>query len=435
MANQTDAGGDCRLVELRAQNFLRLKAVDLRPGGTGKVMEITGANGDGKTSVLRALWSALKGKSAAPPVAVRAGAPEGTLRLDLGRATVERTITPGANGEEAWTLKVTLANGRRLTNKPQGFLDALVGEGLWLDPMEFVRWPGAAGDKQRADSIKRLVPGFDFDANAEHRATAFAERTDWNRDARRERDAALAITLPEGPEPEAVDVAATLRDIEAKEKENSTIAERKRRREEASDHVDKLDDEIEQLQARLVSLKKQRDEFQAKLAAAPALPEPHDLTSSRARVALAAATNEARQLFAMRRRHEASAAEYEAAAAKLTERIDALDKAKADAIAAAKLPISGLAFDGERVTLNGLPFQQASTAEKIRTAMAVAMATAGDLKVVMIDEGSELDSKSLKLVGDMVKDTPFVVLVCRVDESGERGLVIEDGVSRPGKAQ
>jgi len=430
MANQAtkkaaSEGGDCRLVELRAENFLRLKAVSVRPGG--QVVEITGANGEGKTSVLRALWAALKGKSAAPPVAIRSGASAGSLRLDFGRAVVERTITPGADGEESWSIKVTMAGGRRLANRPQAFLDAVVGEGLWLDPMEFNRWD----DKRRADALKRLVPGFDFAANADARAALFVTRTDVNRDARRERDAALAIELPDGPEPEAVDVAATLRDLEAKERENATIVDRQRRRDEVQGRIDAIGDEVERLEARITSLRKEAGELQARLDEAPPLPAPHDLTSTRARVTLSAATNEARQLFAQRRRHEGNAAAWEAQSEDLTRRIDALDEEKAKAIAAAKLP-AGIALAESGVTLNGLPFEQASTAEKIRASMAVAMATAGDLKVVMIDEGSELDSKSLKLIGDMVAGTPFVVLVCRVDESGERGIVIEDGTSRVG---
>jgi hypothetical protein len=415
----------CRLVELRAENFMRLSAVAIRP--VGSVVEIAGANGEGKSSVLRAFWAAIEGKAAlanVAPVAVKRGTGGGSLYLDLGRVKITRTITPGGEGGEEWTLKLVVADGnRRITSKPQAMLDAIVGNGLALDPMEFARWDG----KRQVDALKRLVPGFDFVANAEARAAAFADRTDANREAKRARAAADSVILPDGPKPDDVDVATLVAELDAAGRHNADVVARAARRAQTQADADAKYDEAEKLRARAASLEKEAAELEAKIAAAPPLPGMVDDASIRARIAAADATRSAREKFEAKRTNEAAARGEISKAELLSEEIAYLDKAKADAIAKAKLPVAGLSFDDDGLLLNGLPFAQASTAEKIKTSMAVAMATAGDLKVVMIDEGSELDGRSLALVEEMATAAGFTVMICRVDETGDRGWVIQDG--------
>lgn len=430
-----DGAGPCRLIELRASNFMRLTAVDIRP--TGQVVEITGRNGEGKTSVLRAFWAAVKGKAALQgiaPVAIHQekiarganksarGENGADLYLDLGRVQITRSVTRGETGDELWSLKLA-AGDRRITSKPQAMLDAIVGDGLTLDPLEFARWDA----KRQFDALRRLVPDFDFEAAAEQRAALFAERTDVNREAKRAHGAAASIRLPEGPEPGEADVAALTEALGAALAQNEETNKRRARREALAAEIDAKHDEAERLRARAATLERDADAIDARLAAAEPLPDLIDTAAITLRMRDAQATAQARQAFADRRRHLEEARTAEQSSEDLTRQIAELDAAKAAAIAAAKLPVPGLALGDGVVLLNDLPFSQASTAEKIKAAMAIAMATAGDLKVICIDEGSELDSNSLALIEGMVDGTDFVVMICRVDETGERGWVIEDG--------
>jgi recombinational DNA repair ATPase RecF len=57
------------IVELRSENFARLRAVAIRPDGP--VVQITGRNAQGKTSVLNSIWTCLKGRAVAPPQPIR----------------------------------------------------------------------------------------------------------------------------------------------------------------------------------------------------------------------------------------------------------------------------------------------------------------------------------------------------------------------------
>ena len=59
--------------------------------------------------------------------------------------------------------------------------------------------------------------------------------------------------------------------------------------------------------------------------------------------------------------------------------------------------------------------------------MAVAMAINPDLRVVIIRDGSLLDTKHMAVIEQMAKDKDFQVWMEIVDESGEVGVYIEDG--------
>ena len=107
--------------------------------------------------------------------------------------------------------------------------------------------------------------------------------------------------------------------------------------------------------------------------------------------------------------------------------IAALDKSKLDAIKGAKFPVDGLGFDDNGVTYNGVPFSQAGSAVRLRTSVAMAMAMNPELRVIMIRDGSLLDSKNMAIIEEMAKEHDFDIWIEKVNESGKIGIVIEDG--------
>ena len=124
---------------------------------------------------------------------------------------------------------------------------------------------------------------------------------------------------------------------------------------------------------------------------------------------------------------EAEAAEYEKLAAELTTRIETRNAQKQKAIAEAEMPVEGMSLGGGQVLLKGLPFDQASGAQRLRTSVAVAMAGNPKLRVIRIKDGSLLDNASLQLISDMAADRDYQVWIERVDDSGKIGIVMEDG--------
>ena len=411
------------IVELRASNFARLSAVTIRPDGS--LVQITGKNSAGKTSVLNAIWSALKGRAVAPPKPIHAGTEEARLRLDLGTMVVTRTFKRDKHGDFTTDLKVMMADGSRVSVRPQALIDGMLGD-LSFDPLEFAR----LAPKDQFERVKKLVPGFDFAENARQSREAFDQRTDENRGAKALRAQADGVALPPGPkpaEPPATDkLLAEMRKATA---DNDTLRNMEREREDELKEVEALLDEAEQLRARATTLERQAAERKAKLEGLKPLPKPADTSAIAAQIAQADDVRRVRAQHEQREQFEQRAEQAEARSAALTAMINKLDAAKREAIAAAKMPVKGLSFGEEEVLLNGLPFAQAGTAAKIKASMAIGMSLNPDLRVMLVDEGSELDTESLALVAKMAEEHDYQVWVARVAEgaAAKVGFEIVDG--------
>jgi len=160
-----------KIVKLVAENFKRLKAVEIEPDGS--LVIIRGENGAGKSSVIDSIWAALGGKNACPDKPIRDGEDKATISLDLGDYVVTRTFTP-----KDTYLAVRTRDGATLPN-PQKMLDGIIGA-VGFDPFEFSRKPA----KEQAKTLAS-VAGLDFaELNAERKA-AYDSRTEANREVKR----------------------------------------------------------------------------------------------------------------------------------------------------------------------------------------------------------------------------------------------------------
>ena len=115
------------IVQLTAGNVKRLHAVDITP--EGNIVTIAGRNGQGKTSVLDAIWFALGGATAMKetPEVIRQGEVHAKVTLDLGDLVVDRHWVNGKT-----TLAVKSKEGA-VHRSPQALLDSLVGK-ISFDP-------------------------------------------------------------------------------------------------------------------------------------------------------------------------------------------------------------------------------------------------------------------------------------------------------------
>src|SRR3990172_5708739 len=161
-----------KIVSLSSTNVLRLKAVFIEPG-PDNVVTISGANGAGKTSVLRSIEMAFAGGKSIPPEPIRRGERKAQIiaKLDSG-LVVERTFS-GDRTE----LVVRAPDGARY-GSPQKVLDDLVGE-LAFDPLEFSRMKPA----DQVTTLRKLGR-LDFAQLDHDRAAAFDTRTEVSRELR-----------------------------------------------------------------------------------------------------------------------------------------------------------------------------------------------------------------------------------------------------------
>src|SRR3990167_3979981 len=282
-----------KILKLTAENVKKLRAVEITP--TGELVEITGRNGAGKSSVLDAIWWALAGTKHIQAVPIRKGATKPRIRLDLGELIVERRFTPAGS-----TLTVEKADGARYTS-PQGILDALLGA-LTFDPLALV----SQEPREQFETLRRLVTlEVDVDQLDALNRGDFDRRADLNREIKTLRAQADGIVVPPGVPQEPIDTAALMDRIADAAKVNADIETRRGRREQADQERHDLGRRAAAHRARAVSLRAEADAVDAqaadlerlaadltrKLATAEPLPAPVDVDGIRAELTIAQATN------------------------------------------------------------------------------------------------------------------------------------------------
>jgi hypothetical protein len=81
--------------------------------------------------------------------------------------------------------------------------------------------------------------------------------------------------------------------------------------------------------------------------------------------------------------------------------------------------------------MNGLPFEQASTSQRIMASVKVGMALNPKLRLLVCQHGSDLDNDTLSVLEQAAKENDFQLLietVTRTEADEERcAVIIEDG--------
>lgn len=420
-----------KVIELYAENLKRLKAVQITP--TTALVQVTGANGSGKTSVLDALYFALAGKRAIDPVPVRRGEESAVVKLDLGEFRVTRKF----DADGSTQLYVTTPDGASYSS-PQTLLDKILGS-LTFDPLEFTRLEPT----QRSDALRKLV-GVDVSDLARANQVDFDARTGINRQIKHLEPRLIAAKAALREEvPARADVAALVEKMRGATEYNAAIERQRMMWEQEDKQHTALVDEIAGIDAQIRALKRRQGELEGRLT---------EMTQRMARrppseqsidtAELAAAIREAEQANRIvdedaRQRQEfvrldAELGELQRQSHALTETMEQRRGEMAERISAAKMPIDGLALDENlSVVYDGLPFEQASGAEQLKVSVAIAMAMHPKLRVLRIKDGSLLDESNLAMLEEMAELQDFQIWIERVDTSGRVGIVMEEGAVKP----
>jgi predicted AAA+ superfamily ATPase len=383
-----------RITRFEAENFKRLKVVEIDPDDNTVVLG--GRNAQGKSSVLDAIMAALAGKAGAKELTrpIRDGEKKARVVVELDDIRVERKWTPSGS-----TLTVGPKDGAAKFTSPQAVLDKLIGA-LAFDPLEFALAP----DKAQVERLIDIVGREEFDEIAAERKDAYDIRTENNREVKSVK--ARIEGLGDVVETERVDMAALMAEIGHANRKAALTT-----------RWQDLTEEIERLTAA-------RSEVEAE---GLAIPETRDLEVLQVELEQADQTNQAAQAWTAAENLRSVLAGVEQTVADCTAKIEALDMQKTALIEAAALPVEGLAFDEDGVTYHGVPFRQASAAERLRVSVGIAMAMNPDLRVICIRDASLLDDDSRAALVAMAKEHDYQIWYEVVGDPGSVGVVLEDG--------
>lgn len=459
-----------KVVKLIAENVKKLKAVEIVP--EGNVVKITGANEQGKTTVLDCIWWAIGGTKNIQEQPIRQGEKKASIVLDLGDMIVTRKFT-----ESGSTLEVKNPQGLKYP-KPQDMLDKFIGK-FSLDPLAFARADkksqldtllgivNIAVDKDKLGSLAGVVVAESANPldtiNAVYK-TVFDSRTAINRDRDRARSnyeskegatEAKAVSISElvtektkieefnrGNETQRKSLEILINKANAADTDHSAlISERDAIETNLTEEIADLErrlaaktkelenakaEKVDLIKASKVNVEKVHSDVAAARESVANLKD-KDLSDVNARIANADDTNRKARKWDEYLLAKDEYEKEEAKSADCTARLKSIMGYKDELMKAAKFPIDGLDFKNGGVYYQDLPFEQASSAQKLTVSLSVAMAINPQFRVIRVNDGSLLDKKHMTILEQMAADNDYQVWVEEVDESGEVGIYIEDG--------
>ena len=419
-----------KILRLKAENFKRLEVVEIKP--TGQVVKISGPNKSGKSSVLDSIVAVLGGKANVPSKPVRSGNVKSTVTLDLGGKKVETTVTKVfREGHPDELLIVPMRQGFTA----QKFLDSLVGA-ISFDPLHFA----GLKPKEQFDILRRIVPLKDNKGNPLdpeqvdfQNGEDFKQRATLNRQVKSLESQHSAIEVPQDTPDKEIDVSSLAAQISKASEHNAGIQVAKQRRQDSINRTEKnislATKKQEELKAALKQAEADEKRFRDELKKLNAENDAAPVDTSALQKKIDSAQEINRNVANKKRRKELTEESLKLTfqADDLTSAMEARTAAKMEALAKAKFPVPGLAFGSDEVLYGGLPFSQASTAEKLTVSIAIGMHMNAELKVMLIKEGTLLDEKSFAIVEKMAKNWDGQIWCEVVSTSGDVGIVMQDG--------
>lgn len=477
------------LMHITSSNMKRIRIVDI--GINEPLTLIGGDNAQGKSSLLDSVQWVFARKDDIQADPISHGKQEGSVVVQFGDGeTVKLKVTKTflRVGEDDFKTETDIEiPGSLPPSRVQEFLAQLTG-GIGFDPVAF----DLMKDSDQFDSLKRFVPDFDFKANKEKHDALFKDRTDINRDLKRMQAAAESVAVSEKAPCARVDEQALTLELQQAGEKNVDRARRQKNRDEAEAKIESLgtlaasklqeidieigdydsaldtqiadiNAEIDRLQAKKDKLEgeaaakrilirerltaeadamaKEAGELRAALESAEPLAEYIDTAELAKRLDAGRGNNKALSEWESardrRKQYQDEAAELAKQSEDLTAQIVDCQQEKQQAILKAHLPVDGLGFGDGFVTLGGVPWRQASHAERIDASTAIAMALSPRLKVILIRDGSNLGSKMRERIRERAAAGGYRVLMEVVDDVGDQSHVyISDGaVSTAGAAE
>lgn len=403
-----------KIAKIEISNVMGIEHLEFAPG---KVTVIRGGNGQGKTSVLEAIKTALgAGRDA---TLIRQGQKSGRVVVEFDdRSVLTRAIRP--SGDEA---KIVREEGVSENAKP--VLDDLVHL-VSLNPARFL----LADDKEQIKMIRAAIPqpldaaaltaamggdwwlaGYDerktTDENlAEIEAKVYARRTEHN-GGLKEKLATIEQLARSLPATDAPDPRAELERVQAKYDEAQAedakfISAANRAEMEALKESDSnfdariagVEEDLNSLQRALLELRAQKRDARstiAREAEAARAKRMQDNAQLRAEMqarraelqaqadAAAKAANTAEVVERMR----SEAEELDKKSKRCTELIEAIRGFRTRATES--MPIKGVEIRDGGLFVDGVPFRRVNTARKVQVAIQVARYGAGEIPVICVD--------------------------------------------------
>lgn len=438
-----------RLISLEAENFMICRSFFIEFNDR-TLTKISGKNGQGKTTIA-SLEEMLRNVDKIPSKPITEGEDRGYIvgvyETDEGTITVKRVFTPS---NSRGRLEVTTAEGAKFSS-PQAVIDKLLSATSLGDPFEFCKLSDTKEGARKQinillESLGKIDVDFSF-VDVEYETGTLLETFDNAKKALMETRKPVSKRLHEidvsleamgeVQDVKFINVLDVVLKRDEAQKHNMEVRRKKEILEEKEkllyekrlQHA-KLLDELNELNKRISEsaaegnvlkseCKMMRDEVETLTEIDI---EPYEET-----IRTVNDHNMEAMKFEERAKLIESRQELSTSEKKYTQQLRQLEELKNNILSQHELPLPGLGFDENGLTLYGIPVNQEGEAKQLEIAFAIAMHKKPKLPIFTVHRGGELDSDSWKTLEELAEKYNAQVLAVVVDETKKEGIVIEDG--------
>lgn len=399
------------------ENVKRVKVVKVKPDATGLTI-LGGDNGQGKTSVLDAIAYGLGGEKYRPSQFTRNESTiPGTIKIVMSNGlVVER------KGKNA-ALKVTDPSGQKAG---QALLDSFIST-LALDLPKFLE----ASSKEKANTLLQIIGvGEQLARMDRQEKELFSERTVTGRTAdTKEKYAANQPYYPDAPK-ELISASELI------QKQQDILARNAQRQQWRRDHdallakAMQIDDQIEDLQKRILSLKQDKQTVMEQVRVSEKTPAEMKMESTAELEQNLAQIDEINRKVRAnldKERAEEDAKGYREAYDQLTVKINEIRNARKALLQNADLPLPGLSIEDGELIYQGQLWDNMSGSQRLIVATAIVRKLNPECGFVLMDKLEQMDLRTLKEFGAWLEQEGLQVIATRVSTGEECSIIIEDG--------
>lgn len=425
-AKQKQDKESVKITSLELENVKRVKAVKIEPTENGLTV-IGGKNNQGKTSILDAITWALGGDKYKPSQPKREGSmvdPHIHIQLSNG-ILVERS---GKNS----TLKVTDTTGKKAGQK---LLDSFISS-FALDLPKFIN----SSAKDKASTLLQII-GVDDQLTAfdNKESAAYNRRTEIGRIADQKKKYADEMPQWDGVPEEIVSASELIQkqqDILARNGENqrqrNNLEDLKKRHNAKGWELDRIDDQIKELQKKRDELVNDLEDLNDKIAEGSKTVEQlkdESTAELEQNIADVDAINAKVRDNLNKQKAEEEASEYQRQYDALTKEIETVREDRTKLLDNAKMPLPGLSVDHGELTYKGQKWDNMSGSEQMIVATAIVRELNPKCGFVLLDKLEQMDVDTMNEFGKWLQKEGLQAIATRVSTGDECSIYIEDGYS------
>lgn len=408
-----------KINSLELENVKRVKAVKLEPTANGLTV-IGGKNNQGKTSVLDAITWTLGGEKYKPSQPNREGSmipPKLHIELSNG-IIVERS---GKNS----ALKVLDPTGSKSGQK---LLDSFIGT-FALDLPKFMN----STTKDKANTLLQIIGvGEKLSVFDKQEAELYNRRTEIGRISDQKKKYADEMVQWDGVPDEIVSASELIQ-------QQQEILARNGHNQELRNQVVTLESEkgllerrIEQAKEELRSMENQMVDLLESLSIANTNAkdlQDESTAELKENIANIDSTNAKVRDNLNKQRAQAEAEEYKSQYESLTEKIEAIRKARMELLNGVEMPLNNLSVDNGELVYKEQKWDNMSGSDQLKVATAIVRKVNPKCGFVLLDKLEQMDIDTMNEFGQWLEQEGLQAIATRVSTGDECSIFIEDGYS------